>query len=67
MKMVFNGSYGRGCFMVEVVFNGLCNRQQGSGGKEREDECNNQIRVEFVGGQAGSVCVEATWFQGIVC
>jgi len=35
MKTIFSGSDGWGCFVVEVVFNSLCNRLRCSGGKER--------------------------------
>ncbi len=35
MKTVFDGSDGWGRSMVEVVFNGLCNRWRSSGSKER--------------------------------
>jgi hypothetical protein len=53
MRMVFDSSDRWGRSMVEVAFDGLCNRQPGNGGKEREDECNdNQIKVEYVGGRA---------------
>jgi hypothetical protein len=54
MKMVFDGSEeGGGLSMVEVAFNGLCDRQRGGGAKRLGGmQQLNQGRV--CRGQAGS-------------
>ncbi len=51
MKMLFDGSDGRGHSMVEVAFNCLCKYLTRQRGQREEDECNNQIKVEYVGGK----------------
>ncbi len=35
MNMVFDGSDGWGHSMVEMAFNGICDRQRGGRGEER--------------------------------